>query len=178
MARLPIPGSDDGTWGDILNEFLSVSHQADGSMKPDTINAATLQDSSVSTTKLQNSAVTESKLNAGSGIDGQVLTKDAAMTGGFKWAPAPSAPVTSVAGKTGAVTLTKDDVSLNNVDNTSDANKPISTAQQAALDARPVWVDATNPNAPRPSGAIHVFWVGGTIQPTNMAAGDVWLMET
>jgi hypothetical protein len=41
--------------------------------------------------------------------------------------------VTSVAGKTGAVTLTKNDVGLGNVDNTSDLDKPISTAAQNAL---------------------------------------------
>ena len=41
--------------------------------------------------------------------------------------------VTSVAGKTGAVTLNKSDVGLSNVDNTSDANKPISTATATAL---------------------------------------------
>lgn len=44
--------------------------------------------------------------------------------------------VTSVAGKTGAVILAKADVGLGNVDNTSDANKPISTATQTALDAK------------------------------------------
>ena len=41
--------------------------------------------------------------------------------------------VTSVAGKTGAVTLDKADVGLGNVDNTSDLDKPISTATQTAL---------------------------------------------
>lgn len=44
--------------------------------------------------------------------------------------------VTSVNGKTGAVTLVKADVGLGNVDNTSDANKPISTATQTALDKK------------------------------------------
>jgi hypothetical protein len=44
--------------------------------------------------------------------------------------------VSSVAGKTGAVTLVKGDVGLGNVDNTSDANKPISTATQTALDGK------------------------------------------
>lgn len=44
--------------------------------------------------------------------------------------------VTSVAGRTGAVTLTKTDVGLSNVDNTSDAGKPISTATQTALDLK------------------------------------------
>lgn len=44
--------------------------------------------------------------------------------------------VTSVAGKTGAVNLAASDVGLGNVDNTSDANKPISTATQTALDKK------------------------------------------
>lgn len=45
-------------------------------------------------------------------------------------------PVTSVAGKTGAVTLAKADVGLGSVDNTSDASKPVSTATQTALDLK------------------------------------------
>lgn len=44
--------------------------------------------------------------------------------------------VVSVAGRTGAVTLTKSDVGLANVDNTSDASKPVSTATQTALNAK------------------------------------------
>lgn len=48
----------------------------------------------------------------------------------------PTDSVQSVAGKTGVVTLTKSDVGLANVDNTSDANKPISTATQTALNAK------------------------------------------
>lgn len=48
----------------------------------------------------------------------------------------PTAPVTSVNGYTGAVSLSKSDVGLANVDNTSDANKPISTATQTALNAK------------------------------------------
>lgn len=33
MARLPVPGSDIGTWGQVLNDFLAISHNADGSLK-------------------------------------------------------------------------------------------------------------------------------------------------
>jgi parallel beta-helix repeat protein len=33
MARLPVPGSDEGKWGDILNTFLGVEHNTDGSLK-------------------------------------------------------------------------------------------------------------------------------------------------
>ena len=46
-----------------------------------------------------------------------------------------SGEVSSVAGKKGIVTLTKDDVGLSNVDNTNDLNKPLSTATQTALTA-------------------------------------------
>lgn len=33
MARLPQPGADQDTWGEILNDYLSVSHNADGTVK-------------------------------------------------------------------------------------------------------------------------------------------------
>lgn len=33
MARLPTPGSDSGSWGEILNEYLTVEHNADGTLK-------------------------------------------------------------------------------------------------------------------------------------------------
>jgi hypothetical protein len=49
---------------------------------------------------------------------------------------AAAAPVQSVAGKTGTVTLVKGDVGLANVDNTADAAKPVSTATQTALDLK------------------------------------------
>lgn len=52
-------------------------------------------------------------------------------------------PVTKVAGKTGAVTLAKGDVGLGNVDNTSDANKPISNATQAALNGKQAKITAS-----------------------------------
>ncbi|HSX06712.1 MAG TPA: glycosyl hydrolase family 28-related protein [Candidatus Saccharimonadia bacterium] len=33
MSRLPTPGSDDGSWGNVLNDFLSVEHNGDGTLK-------------------------------------------------------------------------------------------------------------------------------------------------
>lgn len=62
-----------------------------------------------------------------------------------------SGAVESVAGKTGVVFLNKNDVGLNNVDNTSDANKPVSTAQQTALNLKANLASPTftgNPTAP------------------------------
>lgn len=47
-----------------------------------------------------------------------------------------SGAVDSVNGQIGVVVLAKGDIGLGNVDNTSDANKPVSTAQQTAIDAK------------------------------------------
>jgi len=58
------------------------------------------------------------------------------LTNNLNFIDAAGAPVQSVAGKTGTVTLVKGDVGLGNVDNTSDANKPVSTAQQTALNLK------------------------------------------
>lgn len=50
--------------------------------------------------------------------------------------PSSGDAVTSVSGRTGDVILTKDDVGLSNVDDTSDLDKPISTATQTELDTK------------------------------------------
>lgn len=86
-------------------------------------------------------------------------------------------PVESVSGKTGAVTLARDDVGLGQVDNTSDDDKPVSTAAQAALDQRLVFVDVSTGSEPRPAGSARVLWIGGTTEPDNMENGDVWMQE-
>ena len=54
MARLPQPGGDNGNWGDILNEYLSVSHGLDG----------VLADGSVGTDQLHDGAVNRDKLSS------------------------------------------------------------------------------------------------------------------
>jgi len=40
MSRLPVVGSDDSTWGFILNDYLEVSHNADGTLKVGAVSAA------------------------------------------------------------------------------------------------------------------------------------------
>lgn len=59
-----------------------------------------------------------------------------AVIGSWTQLSYPTAPVTSVNGYTGSVTLGKSDVGLSNVDNTSDVNKPVSTATQTALNGK------------------------------------------
>src|SRR6187431_624614 len=52
MPRLPIPGSDDDQWGDILNAFLLNAHQTDGSLKPSIVTSDALADNSVGLSQL------------------------------------------------------------------------------------------------------------------------------
>lgn len=39
-VRLPTPGSDNGTWGTVLNDFLQVAHNTDGTLQADAVQAA------------------------------------------------------------------------------------------------------------------------------------------
>lgn len=82
----------------------------------------------VSVATAADAALAQSALQTGDNVS--ELVNDA------NYIDAAGAPVQSVAGKSGAVTLTKSDVGLSNVDNTSDVNKPVSSAQQIALDGK------------------------------------------
>lgn len=77
--------------------------------------------------------------------------------------------VVSVNTKTGVVVLAKADVGLGNVDNTSDLNKPISTATQTALNAK---YDASNP-----AGYVTAAEAAAAapVQSVNTQVGDVVL---
>lgn len=84
-------------------------------------------------------------------------------------------PVTSVAGKTGAVTLVKGDVGLDNVDNTADSAKPVSTAQQTALNAKaPLASPAFTgvPTAPTATAGTNTTQVATTAFVLANAAGS------
>ena len=74
------------------------------------------------------------QITGGSPVVDYVLMTD--NVGNGTWKPVPSAPVISVNGKQNIVVIDKADVGLSNVDNTNDANKPISTATQTALNAK------------------------------------------
>lgn len=119
MGRLPSPGQDSGVWGEILNEYLQQSHTSAGDLKPGTVGADQLKSQSVTTQAIAPNTVTEAQLSAPvqSKINAQAL-------------------VTSVNTKQGNVVIEPSDIGLGNVSNTSDAQKPVSTATQTALNAK------------------------------------------
>ena len=67
MARLPQPGGDSGTWGDILNDYLSQTLKPDGSLKDGSVTASALAPNSVT-----NSAIASDAVNATSIADGSI----------------------------------------------------------------------------------------------------------
>jgi hypothetical protein len=79
-----------------------------------------------------------------------------------------SANVTSVSGRTGAVTLTASDVGLSAVDNTSDASKPVSTAQAAADSAIQAYaIQRANHTGSQSAGTITGLAASATTDATN-----------
>lgn len=90
---------------------------------------------------ISNQFTTTSDFVEGAGIVVSLGSNVYKTTGG-KWDVLAGSPVTGVKGNSestyrrGNVNITKSNIGLGNVDNTSDANKPISTSQQAALDLK------------------------------------------
>ena len=66
MARLPNPGSDNGTWGQVLNDYLLQAHKADGTLKDDAISSTAIAAGTVTGAKLASNAVTTDKISDGS----------------------------------------------------------------------------------------------------------------
>jgi len=79
--------------------------------------------------------------------------------------------VNSVNGETGTVVLDKSDIGLANVDNTSDANKPVSTATQTELDAITAKTDDISLLGGT-TGQVLVQQPGGGFAPQTIVTGD------
>lgn len=87
MARLPNPGGDEGTWGNVLNQYLLSSHNTDGSLKTTAVSDS-ISDSSITHAKLAAGSVTLDKLSTTNlSTAGQVLTSDGS---GLSWQTAAS----------------------------------------------------------------------------------------
>jgi hypothetical protein len=77
MARLPIPGSDNQQWGNILNDYLGVAHTAGGTIKNGVIGNDQITD--VSQTKVTGLSATLS--NKANNSDVVHLTGDESISG-------------------------------------------------------------------------------------------------
>jgi hypothetical protein len=163
MARLPSPGGDSGTWGNVLNDFLDTIHNADGTLKDNVVSSTSLAPNAVDASSIQDATISESKLDAAlaakvntasSGVapDATTSVKGIVRLQGDLAGTADTPTVPGLAGKEPTITagttgqyyrgdktfqtLDKTAVGLGNVDNTSDANKPVSSATTTALNTK------------------------------------------
>lgn len=65
MARLPQVGGDSGSWGDVLNDYLSTSHNTDGTLKADTVGAPQLKPNAVTGAAIANGSISNAKIADG-----------------------------------------------------------------------------------------------------------------
>ncbi|MGH7218286.1 MAG: hypothetical protein ACREGE_02490 [Candidatus Microsaccharimonas sp.] len=261
-ARLPQPGGDPGNWGVILNDYLGVSHNDDGSLKNTGVIAGKYEkptngipksdlDASVQASLDNADAATGGGVTTVAGRSGDVvLAAGDVASGTFDIARIPTGTSgTTVArgdhthsnyaalahshddryyteaendtllsakvsasekgtsngvatlGGDGKIpasqlpTLVKEDVGLSNVDNTSDADKPVSTATQVAINSIrrvPVnpqtasytlalsdegsavqFTNATGVTLTVPSATSVAFAIGTMIEVVQMDAGSV-----
>lgn len=67
MARLPVPGADQGNWGSILNDYLSQALKPDGTVRDNAITANNIAPNSIT-----NAAIASDAVNASSIVDGSI----------------------------------------------------------------------------------------------------------
>jgi hypothetical protein len=131
------PAAHDQAWSTILGTpttlagygIADAASAAQGALAATAVQPAAI--SSFETSAQLNTRDTANRARAN-----HTGTQAASSISDFAATAAAAAPVQSVAGRNGAVTLAKGDVGLGAVDNTADAAKPISTATQAALNLK------------------------------------------
>ncbi len=115
MVRLPQQGSDEGVWGEVLNDFLLYQHNHDGThdlkfmFSPPAVSGKVL----VSSPSEPNGMAWQNAFPSGvppGGTAGQYLAKSSDDDFYTTWIDLPGSPVTMVNGKTGNVSLDTDDI--------------------------------------------------------------------
>ncbi len=82
MARLPQPGGDQGSWGEVLNDFLKTSLNTDGTIKANAINASHIPAGAIDVSKILTTAAPQI---------GQVLSWNGSQ---LRWIPQATVPNT------------------------------------------------------------------------------------
>ena len=113
MARLPTPGGDPGNWGTVLNDFLSVALNADGTLKrPTTPIRFSTKYATITTTGSDRAdsarTLSGARMRAGSAPSGSALTAVVQHSAdGTTWSTAGTITIASGSATEAAVTFTQ-----------------------------------------------------------------------
>lgn len=151
MTRLPIPGSDQGNWGQILNDYLSQAHETDGTLKADSVTSEAIAPNAVTEESL--APAVQVKLNTTAGQQGATGATGAQGPAGAQGATGSQGPT----GATGPI----------------GATGPAGSAGPL-LASTPQTVIVSTGSESRPSVSDVTIWVSpsGT-WPTNAIATDI-----
>lgn len=125
-----------GTTGATTTLTLSTTGVIAGTYKSVTVDAKGRVTAATNPTTISGFGITDAIDISQKGANNGVASLDSVGKIPISQLPSQALVVNSVAGKTGIVTLDKTDVGLSSVDNTSDINKPISSAMQTALNGK------------------------------------------
>jgi hypothetical protein len=169
--RLPIVGGDNGDWGEILNDFLEVSLSSDGSLKTSVVSSAGAE-----MTANKNQPSGYAGLNSSTQLPVALLPANIPLSnlsvtgtpsisnylrGDGTWALAPTASVSSVFGRTGAIVATSGDYAVLEVTGAAPLASPTFTGT------------VTVPNATTASEAAAFGQIPTALPPNGTAGGDL-----
>lgn len=158
--RLPIPGSDNGTWGDILNGFLEVSlynnvnngsDPDNGTLNANTVGSAQIQTGAVGTSQLANNSVGTNQLQSGS-VTSSILASGAVGTSQLQSGSVTASILANDA--VGTNQLQSGSVTTSILANNSVTNAQLDTPTQSAIAKANSSVQSVNSKTPNGSGSI------------------------
>lgn len=76
MARLPQPGADNGTWGNVLNDYLGQSLSPNGLLKDNTVTANTIADGVITSSKIADGTIVAGDISPSASITRTQLATD------------------------------------------------------------------------------------------------------
>lgn len=185
MARLPIVGGDAGNWGTILNEYLQVSHNGDGTLKPEAVTGSVDANARVAVAKGGTLAGTRRKINFIEGTNVTITATDdvaneevdvtinATSSGGLADSGANGVVVRIAANTTTARTLTgtANQVTITNGDGVS-GNPTFALPQDIATGSVPAFGGLNTSGVITASFQNNDTWSGGLVVQKRGTSGD------
>lgn len=178
VARLPTPGGDANSWGEILNDYLSQVHGPTGALKNGTVNTNNLVDGAVTTAKLSSSLQTQIT----EGTEGPQGPAGPQGAQGATGPQGPAGPGVPAGGSIGQVLAksSENDYDTAWVDQASGGGGPITIADlPAGSVAFAHYNEATSawPSRPTARTDVMVHWIGSNElnPPAEALSGvDIW----